>query len=343
MSQGIIFLLITFLFTTFHTLSALPVLPDPDPAAVHTQTLHRSPPSPPITIPAFPEQSEASGCPLDLPDQLFHGIKSACGAKPHHRPDPNSYSGQLHRTRCCPVLAAWLYSAYSDTALRSPTATKSSPPQTPSYEMPVLPDDSETCVDSLEKALGSRGIELGRPNETCDVVYCYCGIRLHPFSCSEAFSVNSRGKLVGGDAVEKLERDCFSGGVAGGGLGGCSKCLNSLYLLNGERTGRSNKTERTSKMHNRDCELMGLTWLLNKDRSAYIHTVSAVLRALMMNTDDESDPTFCSLNSDGMPLAVDSSEINNQSSSTFLEISLHQYLLPLSLLYMSFIFLVIRY
>ncbi|XP_057770500.1 uncharacterized GPI-anchored protein At4g28100 [Salvia miltiorrhiza] len=333
MFQGNIFLL-TFLFLTFHPLPvpALPILPDPDPASVQTQTLHRPPPA---TIPAFPEQSEASGCPLNLPDQLFRDIKSACGARPHHRPDPSSYSGQLHRSRCCPVLAAWLYSAYSDTALR-PTAAKS-PPQTASYEMPVLPDDSETCVDSLEKALGGRDIELRRPNDTCDVVYCYCGIRLHPFSCSEAFRVNSRGKLVGGEAVEKLERDCSAAG--GGGLGGCSKCLDSLYLLNGERDRRSNRTERTNKMHNQDCELMGLTWLLNKDRAAYIHTVSAVLRALMMNTDEASDPTLCSLNSDGMPLAVDSSEINDQSSSTFLEVSI----LPLCLLYMSIIFSVIQY
>lgn len=97
--------------------------------------------------------------------------------------------------------------------------------------MPVLPDDSETCVDTLEKAMGNRGIELRRPNETCDVVYCYCGIRLHPFTCPEAFTVNARGKLVGGKAVKKLERDCFNGGYAGGGLGGCSKCLSTLNLV----------------------------------------------------------------------------------------------------------------
>lgn len=31
--------------------------------------------------------------------------------------------------------------------------------------------------------------------------------------------------------MTKLERDCFNGGYGGGGLGGCSKCLNSLYLV----------------------------------------------------------------------------------------------------------------
>lgn len=96
-------------------------------------------------------------------------------------------------------------------------------------------------------------------------------------------------------------------------------------------------------MHNQDCELMGLTWLLNKDRAAYIHIVSAVLRALMMNTEEASDPTVCSLNSDGMPLAVDSSQINYQSSSTFSEISLIKYLVPLCFVYMIIHFSVFWY
>ncbi|GER32405.1 GPI-anchored protein [Striga asiatica] len=203
--------------------------------------------------------------------------------------------------------------------------------------MPVLPDDSETCVDTLEKALANKGVQLPGPNATCDVVYCYCGIRLHPFSCPEAFSVNTRGKLVGGESVKRLERDCLNYGH-GGGLGGCSKCLHSLYLLNGDKAGRSNRTDRTSKMHNRDCELMGLTWLLNKNRSTYIHTVSAVLRAIMMNTDDSTDPENCSLNSDDMPLAVDSSEINSQSLSTILETRIYHHLFPLFLFCVSIIF-----
>ncbi|XP_073271777.1 uncharacterized GPI-anchored protein At4g28100-like [Primulina huaijiensis] len=306
----------TFLFAT----SSLPVLPNPDPA---TQTLIPVSSSPPATIPAFPEQSDAAGCPLDLPEALFNDIKSACGSI--------SRSGQFHRTRCCPVLAAWLYSAYSRTALSSLAKAKPLQQQSPAYEMPVLPDDSENCVDSLEKALGNRGIELGRPNETCDVVYCYCGIRLHPFSCPEAFSVDSRGELVGGENVKRLERDCVNNGFPG--LGGCSKCLSSLYSLNGDKAKGTDKTERTSKMHSRDCELMGLTWLLHKDRYAYIHTVSAVLRALMMNAEDDMDPTFCSLNSDDMPLAVDSSEIgDSQSSSNMLEVRLIHYLLLFHLL-----------
>lgn len=105
---------------------------------------------------------------------------------------------------------------------------------TTSYDLPMLPDDSETCVDDLEKSLTAKGIKLARPNETCDVVYCYCGIRLHPLSCPEAFSVTPQGKLVGDESVKRLERDCLSSSTNVNGfpgLGGCSKCLNSLHMV----------------------------------------------------------------------------------------------------------------
>lgn len=271
--------------------------------------------SPATTIPAFPEQSDASGCPLDLPDDLFTSVKSACTGK--------HGSGSLRRSRCCPVLAAWMYSAYSATALgravKEPLHTASY------YDLPLLPNDSETCIDSLENGLKSKGIELMRLNESCDVVYCECGIRLHPLSCTEAFSVNSGGDLVGNPKVKRLEKDCLNNVAVNGfaGLNGCSKCLKTLHLLNKDDDDAVNtsRSERRTKMQNEDCELMGLTWLLAKNRSAYIHTVSAVLRATMMstttdgNSNSNSIPESCTLNSDGMPLAVDSSEIDNSSSS----------------------------
>lgn len=104
-----------------------------------------------------------------------------------------------------------------------------------------------------------------------------------------------------------------------------------------ERDGNRSKNgdDRERRMRSRDCEVMGITWLLNKNRNAYIHTVSSVLRALMMSTNGR-DPESCTLNSDGMPLAVDSSEINDQSSSLSLSIAFHTYfciiLLPLGFL-----------
>ncbi|XP_062117984.1 uncharacterized GPI-anchored protein At4g28100 [Humulus lupulus] len=310
--------LLTFLLTLHLLLQANSAHSGPDPTAVQPFVTD---PSPPVTIPAFPEQSDVTGCRLNLPEQFYHGIKTACGGS----------GGQLKRGRCCPVLASWLYAAYSATALGSNRAVKANPEvaaaagrgvNTTSFDMPMLPDDSETCVGEVDKALRGRGIELAGPNETCDVVYCYCGIRLHPLSCPEAFSVSQEGKVRGDKRVRRLERDCLSSSTdvsAFPGLGGCSKCLNTLQLLNNNNKAlnTSKKSDdRTTKMHNKDCELMGLTWLLAKNRTAYMHTVSAVLRAIMMSSDGSDYPRRCPLTSDGMPLAVDSSEISDQSSST---------------------------
>ncbi|OIT02849.1 PREDICTED: uncharacterized GPI-anchored protein At4g28100-like [Nicotiana attenuata] len=325
MSLNCFFFFLTVLcMTNLTVLPAFPVLPEPDPTELDPQILSPSP-SPPSTIPAFPEQSNIDSCPLDIPEELYKGIRSACRS--------NDHSGQINPTSCCPVLAAWLYSAYARTALHK--AITKFPQYSTSVNMPVLPDDSETCVNSFGKALENRGIELVKPNETCDVVYCYCGIRLHPLSCPEAFFVNSGRELVGGERVNRLETECFSSNGYSG-LAGCSKCLNSLYLLSDSRMENTSITsDRSRKMRSRDCQMMGLTWLLNKNTSGYIHTVSAVLRALMMSKDG-SDPQSCTLSSDGLPLAVDSSEINDQSSATsFLE-SVYCYFIPFVLACINF-------
>lgn len=319
-----IFLLFSLVFSLFPSFFSLP---HPDPLTIRPFQVNQSPPA---TIPAFPEQSDVQGCPLDLPDELFHGIKTACG------PSKGGVSGQLHRSRCCPVLAAWLYAAYSATALQRAGRAGVVPGRTaPSYDLPLLPDDSETCVSNLDQALNQRGIELMKPNETCDVVYCYCGIRLHPLSCPEAFSPTQDGILEGDRNVKRLERNCLSSGNVNGfpGLGGCSKCLKSLYQLNNKETLNSSKPEnRTTKMHHKECQLMGLTWLLAKNRTAYIRTVTSVLRAKMMS-EDGSDPRSCTLNSDGMPLAVDSAEISGCSVSIPIQTPLYLGLVWVALMY----------
>lgn len=217
-------LLLIFTTLSFPSYLSLPI---PDAATVQQLTPN---PSSQGTIPAFPEQADVSRCPLNLSDEHFNAIKNSCSSKSNknHASDNNN---ELHRSRCCPVLAAWLYSAYSATALGTVTSSR----HTTSYDMPLLPDDSETCEGNLGKALKLRGIELFQPNETCDVVYCYCGIRLHPLSCAESFKLTKSGNLVGDENVKMLERNCLSSssnGVNGfPGLGGCSKCLHSLYLV----------------------------------------------------------------------------------------------------------------
>ncbi|XP_060169027.1 uncharacterized GPI-anchored protein At4g28100-like [Lycium barbarum] len=331
MSYNCFFFLVTLLYITNLTvIPAIQVIPDPTNSNLQTSSPASSQPA---TIPAFPEQSNIASCPLDMPEELYKGIRSSCRSDDDH-------SGQINPTRCCPVLAAWLYSAYSRTALHK--AIAKFPQYSTSVEMPVLPDDSETCVSSFGKALENRGIELVKSNETCDVVYCYCGIRLHPLSCPEEFVVNSRGELVGGESVKRLERDCSSSN-GNAGIAGCSKCLSSLYLLSGSRLENASiKNDRSSKLRSRGCQMMGLTWLLNKNTPGYIHTVSSVLRALMMS-EDGSDPQSCTLNSDGLPFAVDSSEINDQSAATFLQASVYCYLLPFALASINIIALLSKY
>ncbi|KAI8010694.1 putative GPI-anchored protein [Camellia lanceoleosa] len=65
---------------------------------------------------------------------------------------------------------------------------------------------------------------------------------------------------------------------------------------------------RASKMLNRDCQLMGLTWLLARNKTAYIPTVSAVLRAIMYSAHPPQE-SKCSPDQENMPLAVDSSVV----------------------------------
>ena len=223
-----------FLKTLFFLLTLFPcylALPDPDAAAAASASLEPIIPHPSLagTIPAFPEQADVEGCPLNLSDEHYEGIKTACGSS------KDAADKDLHHSRCCPVLAAWLYSAYSAAALSGGMQhERASQGHTTSYDMPLLPDDSETCVSDLGKALKVRGIQLVQPNETCDVVYCYCGIRLHPLTCTDSFSVTPSGSLLVNKSVKRLEKDCLSSSTNVNkfpGLGGCSKCLHSLYSV----------------------------------------------------------------------------------------------------------------
>lgn len=73
-------------------------------------------------------------------------------------------------------------------------------------------------------------------------------------------------------------------------------------------------SERERKMLNRDCELMALTWLLERNKTAYIATVSAVLRAIMYSAHPHR--SRCSPDQDNMPLAVDSVQFEKAHAST---------------------------
>ncbi|KAG8498269.1 hypothetical protein CXB51_007201 [Gossypium anomalum] len=257
--------------------------------------------SSPNTVPAFPAQTQAQICRLDLSAELFGGVNDACG---HN----------LDRSRCCPVLAAWLFAAHARYALevRAPAPAESELP-----EQPMRPDDSQKCVNSLQDALLSKRVRIPQPNASCEAILCFCGIRLHQISslsCPAAFSVSGHHRnATPTAAVKNLEKNCRNSTYAG-----CTKCLGALQKLKGgyNKNGTQDKstTDRASKMFNRDCQLMGLTWLLARNKTAYIPTVSAVLRAIMYSAHPHESK--CSPDQENMPLAVDSLQFEKAQSSS---------------------------
>lgn len=95
-------------------------------------------------------------------------------------------------------------------------------------------------------------------------------------------------------------------------------------------------------MLNRDCQLMGLTWLLARNKTAYIPTVSAVLRAIMYSAHPHESK--CSPDQENMPLAVDSlqfekSYASSASPTSFLSPIMSRILVPvLPLISLSYLF-----
>lgn len=164
------------------------------------------------TVPASQVQTEAQMCRLDLSAELFGGVSAACGRN-------------LDRSRCCPVLAAWLFAAHARSALQVPSTV---PPA--SSDMPMMPDDSQKCVNSLQNSLQSRNIHIPQPNASCDAVLCFCGIRLHQItslSCPSAFNITGNYRnATPTAAVRNLEQNCKNSSYAG-----CTRCLVALQKV----------------------------------------------------------------------------------------------------------------
>ncbi|CAA3023859.1 uncharacterized GPI-anchored At4g28100 [Olea europaea subsp. europaea] len=253
------------------------------------------------TVPASQVQTEAQMCRLDLSAELFGGVSAACGRN-------------LDRSRCCPVLAAWLFAAHARSALQVPSTV---PPA--SSDMPMMPDDSQKCVNSLQNSLQSRNIHIPQPNASCDAVLCFCGIRLHQItslSCPSAFNITGNYRnATPTAAVRNLEQNCKNSSYAG-----CTRCLVALQKLTGDGKNVTKQLDRennnrASKMLSRDCQLMGLTWLLALNKTAYIPTVSAVLRATMYSANPPHE-SKCSPDQENMPLAVNSLQFEKYDSAS---------------------------
>ncbi|XP_074567622.1 putative GPI-anchored protein At4g28100 [Curcuma longa] len=248
-------------------------------------------------VPASPlprGNESQSGCRLDLSNELFGGVGDAC------------VRGGLDRSRCCPVLAAWLFAAHARSALELPEEAEED-----GVDRPMMPEDNEKCVESLQSALERRDIRLPRPNATCDTVLCFCGIHLHHIGtlrCPAAFNL-SGDTAAPTAAVRRLERDCRNASYAG-----CSRCLRSLDKVKKGNGGGGDGGDRAARMFAWDCELMSLTWLLARNKTAYIPTVSAVLRALLYTGLPAAGGGRCSPDLENMPLAVDSLQFQHLGS-----------------------------
>jgi hypothetical protein len=203
-------------------------LPDPaplDPALIFPSATPVQPAAavPGGTIPAFPEQSDSlagssSTCPLAPSPALLPAVRSSCGAADGGALPP--------RLRCCPALAAWLFAAYAPAALAERPPARS--PAAAAVDMPLPPDDSEACAGATDRALRAAGAALPRPpggNGTCDVAFCYCGVRLRRLTCGPPPAEGGLWSPADA-AATKLEKDCAQPGVPG-----CSKCLLALTTV----------------------------------------------------------------------------------------------------------------
>jgi len=227
---GTVVLLLLHYAAASHLLScaAAGTLPDPaplDPALVFPSATPVQPAAATAggTIPAFPEQSDSlagssATCPLAPAPALLPAVRSACDADDGELPP---------RLRCCPALAAWLFAAYAPAAL-SQRAPARPTPAAAAVDMPLPPDDSEACAGAADRALRAGGAALPRPpggNGTCDVAFCYCGVRLRRLACGPAPA--DGGLWAPADAAaRRMERDCGQAGTPG-----CSKCLRALATV----------------------------------------------------------------------------------------------------------------
>ncbi|GJN22010.1 hypothetical protein PR202_gb09536 [Eleusine coracana subsp. coracana] len=296
--------------------AAAATLPDPlDPALVYPSAVTGG------TIPAFPEQSDtvtSATCPLAPAPSLLPAVRSSCTTANDDALPP--------RLLCCPALTAWLLASYAPAALVQRPAARSA---SRAVDMPVPPDDAEACAGAADRALRAGGAALppapggGNGTATCDVAFCYCGVRLRRMACGPPPPAQGGGGAgaPADDVARRMERDCARPGVPG-----CSKCLSALTTIKPNRGGAGGPAGKKKQAaghpseNDRDCQLMGIMWLLQRNATRYGAMATAVIQALMA-VDEASvaaagPSAACSLPVDDMPLPAEYAQLNGAGGAS---------------------------